>query len=1229
MSWIREPNAEPISGYRLIEPIGSGGFGEVWKCEAPGGLYKAIKFVYGNLKSDDIDGVRAEQENRALQRIREVRHAYILSLERIEEVGGELIIVMELADKSLHDVFVEYQATGSRGIPRDKLLRYMQEAAEALDWLNEKYNLQHLDVKPRNLFVVSDHVKVADFGLVKHLGGQSGIQSGVTPLYAPPETFNGKISPHSDQYSLAIVFQELLTGMRPYTGKNVRQLALQHLQGEPDLRSLSEAERPVVSRALAKEPENRYPSCVAFVRALRKAVIAMRQEAIKTAEQIILPPHKPATMAEIAVAPPAAVHASDEELDLGGPAVVAGDPASAVLKELDAVGGLLGTAEELGGTVSGINKALDELPIEVSQLGVTIAQPTSGALRPTLIIGLGSVGRKALLELRCRFLDRFGDLNKLPVLRFLCLDPDPEALRVGVQGAPEVAFTRSEMQHLPLQPVGNYRNKRMLDHLNEWLPREKLHAMSRSLQTQGSRALGRLAFSDNHQRLVARLRREIQDITDPDAVFKSVTESGLALRDKTPRVYVICAAGGGSSGMLADLGYTIRRLLMQMKFVHPDVTALLMCGAPNDPATPKPELANVYATLTELNHFSDVSIPFCSQYSVEGQRQVDQGKPYTSIYLLPLEHRNPDALSDSVAHLGSYLFHELTTPLGMRLDHLRHEEQNVGPAFFATPFRSFGTYSVWFPRGLMLRIAARKSLQRLLEEWHQANEDQTRPVLGEVTAVVDEIASDPELAPEALSARLEKLARFERAGEAGGTPQESLERLLLSVEDQAQQALAADDPAAFARSAFHRVRDWVGSGVDATKDATEWRKNRLQRILTAAAQKLAEEWEKDLARRIFTVMNLPGQRVSAAEAALLQVQLFTSTCYQDLKDQLAPLAAQSAQALARVEAAIAECQASNGFRLFGGRSPRRLVAGFRDQLTLFARLRLAEELHAAVASFFAALHGKLSDQLRDLGLIRQRLRHLQESLESPPSDTEEMAITKTSDLTVSRSPIATADESFWEAIHQTETARVVLPEGGEDLSGSAMKFLRQLAPEMWNQLDQELQESVLAPLGGLHKACMQSGDLMRSLAAPLMEQTTRFLGEQLPIMDVAQILASELTETSHDETFDAQTKLHLKKASPVVPGAKAKHHHTFLLIPASEHGKMLGEETVKKFPEIKVVKVSGQSDLMFCREQGVLGAEDLQKLLGPCRKVYEALVTAPATSPHARFDLHDWLPLDP
>src|SRR5438067_214727 len=257
MSWLREPDAEPIPGYRLIEPLGTGGFGEVWKCIAPGGIFKAIKFVYGNLNSLDGDAAKAEQEFKALERVKAVRHPFVLPMDRIEVVGGELLIVMELADKSLHDCVLEYQDAGRPGIPRDVLLGFLADAAEGLDHLIDKHNLQHLDVKPKNLFLIADRVKVADFGLVKHLErtSGSGLMGGVTPVYAAPETFANKISKHSDQYSLAVVYCELLAGQRPFAGKNIRQLALQHMTEPPDLSMLPEADRPVVDRALAKDPD--------------------------------------------------------------------------------------------------------------------------------------------------------------------------------------------------------------------------------------------------------------------------------------------------------------------------------------------------------------------------------------------------------------------------------------------------------------------------------------------------------------------------------------------------------------------------------------------------------------------------------------------------------------------------------------------------------------------------------------------------------------------------------------------------------------------------------------------------------------------------------------------------------------------------------------------------------------------------------------------------------------
>jgi serine/threonine protein kinase len=272
-----EPNREFLPGYRLLELLGKGGFGEVWKCEAPGGLYKAVKLIRRDADLDGSDDALT-QELKDLHHNKAIRHPYILSLERIETVGGELVIVMELADKSLRDLLAECRAAGRPGIPREALLGYMREAAEALDVLNLRHGVQHLDVKPDNLFLVSDHVKVADFGLAdtaQAAGPREGTDpsKGITPLYAAPERFRGIITASSDQYSLALVYQELLTGGLPFRGKNRRQLLLQHTNKEPDLSLLPAADRPAVARALAKDPGARFPSCTEFIRALGAVVV--------------------------------------------------------------------------------------------------------------------------------------------------------------------------------------------------------------------------------------------------------------------------------------------------------------------------------------------------------------------------------------------------------------------------------------------------------------------------------------------------------------------------------------------------------------------------------------------------------------------------------------------------------------------------------------------------------------------------------------------------------------------------------------------------------------------------------------------------------------------------------------------------------------------------------------------------------------------------------------------
>src|SRR5688572_3538380 len=219
--------SEPLPGYTLMEPLGRGGFGEVWKCEAPGGLHKAIKFVPGAKAEDGQGERRLNQELDAFQQIKAIRHPFLLTLERVEQIDGELIMVMELADRQLQDRFNECRACGQPGIPRDELLAYFADAAEALDIISAKHNLQHLDIKPANLFLVAGHVKVGDYGLVSQLGGSDPTNRGLTPRYVSPEVLHGGASNRSDQYSLALVYQELLTGQFAYSGRTPQQLMLQ------------------------------------------------------------------------------------------------------------------------------------------------------------------------------------------------------------------------------------------------------------------------------------------------------------------------------------------------------------------------------------------------------------------------------------------------------------------------------------------------------------------------------------------------------------------------------------------------------------------------------------------------------------------------------------------------------------------------------------------------------------------------------------------------------------------------------------------------------------------------------------------------------------------------------------------------------------------------------------------------------------------------------------------
>ncbi len=275
-----------IAGYHLQQRLGGGGYGEVWRTIGPGGLHKAVKILHGR-----YDGPEADTELKSLERMRELRHPFLLSVERIEIVNRRLIIVTELAEGSLEQSFRETQRQGQKGIPRDTLLDYLRDAADALDFMHQRHGLQHLDIKPGNLLLQGGHVKVADFGLIKDLRHAcASMIKGFTPLYAPPELFEAHPHENSDQYSLAIVYQVMLTGTPPFAGRNTTQLMSQHLSSPPDLTPLAPSDRPALARALSKNPRARFATCRQFLDHLARRGTSLARQRPSRAATPAAPP---------------------------------------------------------------------------------------------------------------------------------------------------------------------------------------------------------------------------------------------------------------------------------------------------------------------------------------------------------------------------------------------------------------------------------------------------------------------------------------------------------------------------------------------------------------------------------------------------------------------------------------------------------------------------------------------------------------------------------------------------------------------------------------------------------------------------------------------------------------------------------------------------------------------------------------------------------------------------
>jgi DNA-binding beta-propeller fold protein YncE len=271
-----------VAGYRLDEQIGRGGMAVVYRAHDPRlDRRVALKILAPELASDEEFRQRFIRESRAAAA---VDHPNIIPIYEAGEADGVLFIAMRFVDGRDVQTLIHQQAP----LPAARACDIVTQVASALDAAHA-YGLVHRDVKPGNMLrdatsgrVQPDHVYLSDFGLSKQSLGTSAALTAQgqflgTLNYVAPEQIEGRpVDGRTDEYALACSAFEMLVGQTPFRRDDSLAIMWAQLSDPPPSltgirKDLPTAVDGVMARALSKEPDDRYGTCLEFATALRQA----------------------------------------------------------------------------------------------------------------------------------------------------------------------------------------------------------------------------------------------------------------------------------------------------------------------------------------------------------------------------------------------------------------------------------------------------------------------------------------------------------------------------------------------------------------------------------------------------------------------------------------------------------------------------------------------------------------------------------------------------------------------------------------------------------------------------------------------------------------------------------------------------------------------------------------------------------------------------------------------
>jgi len=301
-----------LGNYRLLEKLGAGGMGEVWRAEDIKLLrHVAIKILPAQLA---LDSEWKERFLREARTVAQLNHPNIGTIYGIDEQGDTLFIAMELIEGEPLSSMI------ARGpmLPADAV-RIAAHVATGLAEAHEK-GIIHRDIKPDNILVSTKVVKILDFGIAKHIGGtadpsltQGGMVMG-TPHYMSPEQALGRsVDARTDIFSLGTVLYEMLSGVKPFTGEAATQVLLQIVMQDPEDISgaafgITPALSAIVRRCMAKQAPDRFQTCAelreALTSSLKEEPTRVKASQVPTIANRVTPGPQPSPTRQSPLSPP-------------------------------------------------------------------------------------------------------------------------------------------------------------------------------------------------------------------------------------------------------------------------------------------------------------------------------------------------------------------------------------------------------------------------------------------------------------------------------------------------------------------------------------------------------------------------------------------------------------------------------------------------------------------------------------------------------------------------------------------------------------------------------------------------------------------------------------------------------------------------------------------------------------------------------------------------------------